>query len=371
MTTPTQQLMGMMSPQQARLLDDQLREQQIQQQAGGGMFSGAVAATLRGNDMLGNAFRGRQAGVNEQANIDKRAKLIAQQEAQEKLQRERTAVNNSILIETDIKKLETIRDGLIERNTPEAAKSAKLAHEKIVKLKQELKESEGSSKIINEANLPKDVTESLIEEVTSGVTKPQDVPKRIKEANTKVAEQMERDSGIKLIDGYGLTKEQSDKYKKMLAGGVPLSTIVSKIEPKTDELTNQNLITMYRFFTAESVEAYKEAVEKGVKVAEMPQLVSLDKGKDGKLVTNKPTAMQAASLKAAIGILAETNPAVEEFYETAGIFGTSVDTKKVLGTTAQIYALANQKNISLDEAIVEYATKVKRIAELEAKAGGA
>ena len=371
MTTPNQQLIGMMSPQQARLLDDQLRDQQIQNQAGGGMFSGAVAATLRGNDAIANAVGGRRVGVNEQANVDKRAELMAQQEAADKLQRERTAVNNNILVETDIKKLESIRDRLVERNTPEAAKSAKLAHDKIIKLKKELTESSGSSDLINKTDLPKDIKESLIAEVTNGITKPQDVPKRIKESNEKVSKQMERDSGIKLIDGYKLPEEQSAKYKKMLDGGVPLATIISKIEPKTDELTNQNLITMYRFFTPESVDAYKAAVEKGVKVTAMPKLVSLKTDKDGRIITNKPTAMQAASLKAAIGILAETNTAVEDFYQTAGIFGGDIDTQKVLGTTAQIYALANQKNISLDEAIVEYATKTARMAELQAKAGGA
>ena len=82
MTTPTQQLMGMMSPQQARLLDDQLREQQIQQQAGGGLFSGAVASTLRGNDMLGNAFMGRQVGANESETVKKRKDIEEQIQAE-------------------------------------------------------------------------------------------------------------------------------------------------------------------------------------------------------------------------------------------------------------------------------------------------
>ena len=367
----------MMSPQQARLLDDQLREQQIQQQAGGGMFSGAVAATLRGNDMLGNAFRGRQAGVNEQANIDQRNKLQAQAEAADKLQRQRTAVKNSILIENDVKKLEAIRDGLIERNTPEAAASAKLAQDKIDKLKKEIKETGGASTAISQSGLPADLQQILKDEVASGVTKPQDVPKRIKAMNEQVTTEAIRTSGNGLIDSYGLNPAEAEKFKKMLAGGVPLSTIVSKIEPKTDELTNQNLITMYRFFTPESVDAYKAAVEAGTKVTEMPRLVSLDKGKDGKLITGKPTTMQVAALKSAVEMLVEFSPEVAEFYKTDGIFFKDVDTKKVMGTTAQIYAKANQKNISIDEAIIEYANerngllkKQARLAELEAKAAG-
>jgi hypothetical protein len=375
--TPKQQLMGMMSPQQARLLDDQLREQQIQQQAGGGMFSGAVAATLRGNDMLGNVFRGRQAGVNEQANIDQRNKLQAEAEAADKLQRQRTAVKNNILIENDVKKLEAIRDGLIERNTPEAAASAKLAQDKIDKLKKEIKETGGASTAISQSGLPEDRQQILKDEVESGVTKPQDVPKRIKAMNEEVTTEAIRTSGNDLIDGYGLNPQEAEKFKKMLAGGVPLSTIVSKIEPKTDELTNQNLITMYRFFTPESVDAYKAAVEAGTKVTEMPRLVSLDKGKDGKLITGKPTTMQVASLKSAIEMMVEFSPEVEKLYKTDGWFFPEVDTKKVIGTTSQIYALANQKNISIDEAIIEYATqrnsmsaKQARLAELEAKAAG-
>ena len=174
-----------------------------------------------------------------------------------------------------------------------------------------------------------------------------------------------------------MNPQEAEKFKKMLAGGVPLSTIVSKIEPKTDELTNQNLITMYRFFTPESVDAYKAAVEAGTKVTEMPRLVSLDKGKDGKLITGKPTTMQVASLKSAIEMMVEFSPEVEKLYKTDGLIWKDVDTKKVIGTTSQIYALANQKNISIDEAIIEYATqrnslsaKQVRLKELEAKEAG-
>lgn len=97
MATPTQQLMGMMSPQQARLLDDQLREKQIQQQAGGGMFSGAVAATLRGNDMLGNTFMGRQAGANELKNIQDRQELEEQKSKKTNVRARGVAELNNII----------------------------------------------------------------------------------------------------------------------------------------------------------------------------------------------------------------------------------------------------------------------------------
>lgn len=85
MSTPNQQLLGMMNPQQARLLDEQLREKQIQSQAGGGLFSGAVAATLRGNDAIAGAIQGRRAGANEleavrQQQIAQEQKGIAEQE---------------------------------------------------------------------------------------------------------------------------------------------------------------------------------------------------------------------------------------------------------------------------------------------------
>jgi len=72
MATPNEQLLGMMNPQQARLLDQQMREQEIQQQSqGAGTSAGLMASALRTQDAIGNLGRslfGGQApqGLNEQ-----------------------------------------------------------------------------------------------------------------------------------------------------------------------------------------------------------------------------------------------------------------------------------------------------------------
>lgn len=374
--TNSEQLRSMLGLQQGSLLDQQMREQQIQQQAsGGGLFSGAVGATLRGNDAIGNSFRGRQVGVNEK--IAEQENQIRQQEAA--VVRERTALENGIVTTDDVTKLEKIRDALVQRGTPEAAASAKLAQAKIEKLKQKSKKSTGAGKLITASGLPQAVQDTLNEEVSSGVTTPENIPARIKAMNLKVSDQLERSSAETLINSYGLTEKDATKFKTMLKSGVPVTDVISKIEPKTDELTLQNLITMYRFYTPESVDEYKAAVAAGKKVADMPRLVSLAKANDGKIVTTKPTAFQAATLKSAIEVLGDVNPEVQEFFEKESWFTSGVDTKKVLAATAQIYALANARHISIDDAVVEYmktrgggltAEQEARLAELENKSTG-
>lgn len=95
MPSANEQLLGMMNPQQARLLDQQMREQQIQQQArGAGTAEGLMAAALRTQDSIGNFGRsllGREApmGLNEQMAIQaqKAAKAKQAAEAQENQQK--------------------------------------------------------------------------------------------------------------------------------------------------------------------------------------------------------------------------------------------------------------------------------------------
>lgn len=66
--TPNEQLLSMLDPQQARLLDQQMRNQQIQQQSqGAGMLSGLVQAGLMGANTIQGAFSGTPAGIYEQS----------------------------------------------------------------------------------------------------------------------------------------------------------------------------------------------------------------------------------------------------------------------------------------------------------------
>jgi hypothetical protein len=135
MATAEQQLLGMMSPQQARLLDQQLAEKQIQTQAGNGLFSGAVASTLRGNQALGQAITGqRPVGINEQALMDKKKKLEALQKQEEQFNTE----IGSALASTDITKLTDIRDKMIAKNTTKSLAAAQKIDEKITSIKEAL-----------------------------------------------------------------------------------------------------------------------------------------------------------------------------------------------------------------------------------------
>lgn len=374
--TNSEQLRSMLGLQQGSLLDQQMREQQIQNKAsGGGLFAGAVGATLRGNDAIRNSFQGRTVGVNEK--IAQQENQIRQQEAA--VVRERTALENGIVTTDNVAQLEKIRDALVQRGTPEAAAAAKLAQAKIEKLKQKSEKTTGASKLITASGLPQKVQDTLNEEVSSGVTDPKDIPSRIKAMNLKVSAELERSSAETLINSYGLTEKDATKFKTMLKSGVSVTDVISKIEPNTDELTLQNLITMYRFYTPESVDAYKTAVAEGKKVTDMPRLVSLAKANDGKLITGKPTAMQAGALKSTIEMLGKFNPEVEKFFEKESWFFSGVDTTKVLGATAQIYAIANADHISIEDAILKYmekrggglnAEQEARMAELEAKSTG-
>lgn len=64
--TPNEQLLSMLDPQQARLLDQQMRNQQIQQQSqGAGMLSGLVQAGLMGANTIQGAFGKTPVGANE------------------------------------------------------------------------------------------------------------------------------------------------------------------------------------------------------------------------------------------------------------------------------------------------------------------
>lgn len=66
MTTPNQQLLSMLDPQQARLLDQQMRDQQVAQRAqGGGMLSGVVQAYTGMGDLAQRALGASPAGANE------------------------------------------------------------------------------------------------------------------------------------------------------------------------------------------------------------------------------------------------------------------------------------------------------------------
>ena len=86
MATAKETLMGMMSPQQARLLDNQMRQKEIAQRSqGAGMLSGLVQAyTGMADTVQGAAGIQRPMGANEQQAMAYQKKLEAQKQKQDK-----------------------------------------------------------------------------------------------------------------------------------------------------------------------------------------------------------------------------------------------------------------------------------------------
>lgn len=83
MATPNEQLLSMLDPQQARLLDQQLRDKQVAQRAqGGGMLSGVVQAYTGMGDLAQRALGAQAPGANEQAALKKQQVFQEQQKQQ-------------------------------------------------------------------------------------------------------------------------------------------------------------------------------------------------------------------------------------------------------------------------------------------------
>lgn len=81
MATPNEQLLSMLDPQQARLLDQQLRDKQVAQRAqGGGMLSGVVQAYTGMGDLAQRALGASPAGANELATMRKQKMLEEQKQ---------------------------------------------------------------------------------------------------------------------------------------------------------------------------------------------------------------------------------------------------------------------------------------------------
>ena len=81
MATAEQQLLSSMSPQMARLLDEQMAGQQAAQQAPEG-YGGMAAAASQGSAQLGNNLRS-MFGLNAQPGVNEQQAMRAQQMQQQ------------------------------------------------------------------------------------------------------------------------------------------------------------------------------------------------------------------------------------------------------------------------------------------------
>jgi hypothetical protein len=104
MATPNEQLLSMLDPQQARLLDQQMRDQQVAQRSqGGGMLSGIVQAYTGMGDLAQRALGSQAPGANEQA-------ALKQQQTQKVITDAMKVSNGKNRVETIRKQAQALRD---------------------------------------------------------------------------------------------------------------------------------------------------------------------------------------------------------------------------------------------------------------------
>lgn len=146
-------LLSQMNPEQARLLDQQLRNKQIQQQAqGAGLFSGAVQAGLMGANTIRGAFGGMPEGVNETAAKARAAKEKEKKTKMEALQKKITGASDEDLmrlsrgvIASDPAAAKLIRDELsFRRQTKQFGTAAEINELELKNLRSKMKEQEES-----------------------------------------------------------------------------------------------------------------------------------------------------------------------------------------------------------------------------------
>lgn len=127
MATAKEQLLSMMNPQQARLLDQQMRDQQVGNRAqGAGMLSGLVQAYTGMGDTLQRAGGFTPMGANEAGAIQAQQAKLAEEKKKKELQVK--------LMEASPEQLETIyRENLI--TNPELAKAAEILRNKKLEAK--------------------------------------------------------------------------------------------------------------------------------------------------------------------------------------------------------------------------------------------
>lgn len=101
MTTPQEQLLSGMSPEAARLMDQQLRQKQIQQQSqGAGMLSGMTQAYTGMADSIQNAMGISPTGPNEIQAVRAQEQLVAQKQKQQQVINDKIALAQQVLNNT-------------------------------------------------------------------------------------------------------------------------------------------------------------------------------------------------------------------------------------------------------------------------------
>ena len=359
MATAQEQLMGMLNPQTARLLDNQMRQKQVAQRSqGAGMLSGLTQAYTGMADAVTGAAGFTPMGANEQQAIQANLKT----EQNKTLQASITSEVGKAIKSSDLKELAISRDNLLATGTQAATSAAQKVQDKIDRL---TKKQEDTGKldnktsaaldIVNKSKLSEEQKQQINNEVTTGITKAENINERIKNAEESTAKDNALASGIAALSHYDLSEDEIKAYTGALKSGASFTTILQKVIPTKERLTVERLSQMHRFFTPTSVDAFKEAFSKGKRGVALPALVEQDS--ERKVNVSSISKSMLINFDALVNENFDEYPDVKAVFTSAGWGGNSVDTNKIKAYVADVYTYANKNNLLPREALIEWATE--------------
>lgn len=368
MATAKEQLLKMMSPNQARLLDQQMRDQQVAQRSqGAGMLSGLVQAYTGMGDIAQRVGGIMPMGAYE-------AQAIKQQKILDETTKQESLISNAARVaikSSDVNELQKERDNLLSEGSQAAVSLAQKIQNKIDglnKTRQQMGVIEGKVEtaldIVAKSNLPEEIKYQIDEEISSGITKPEDVNKRIKEANDVVVKGNKVQSGIEALSSLGLSQEDKVKYTKYLQAGGSITTLFQKFLPNQENLSVDRLSQMYRFFTSESVEKFKDAFRDGKRGADLPALE--EQSSERKVNVASVSKSMRMDFESLVNEYFD-DPNVKAVFTDAGIFSEDPDSEKIRAYVADVYTYANRNQILPSEALLRWSAEKNR--EVSEKGG--
>ena len=231
MATAKQQLLANMNPQMARLLDNQMRDQQVAQRSqGAGMLAGLTQAYTGMGDLASRALGAAPMGANEM-------QAVQAQEAQLSEERKMQALQKKLSTASPQQLDKIYRENLI--TNPKLSQAAKSLMDSVP---EKPKDITGTIQAINASTIPKDQKASLIRLTASGNISSSDALKSI---NDSVKE----------------AREAAGKWKSTGGDG---STVINDVTGETRSITQINadrdttltqdkIAKLYEKYTHESI----------------------------------------------------------------------------------------------------------------------
>jgi hypothetical protein len=264
-----------------------------------------------------------------------------------------------IMKSNTLQDLERSRDSLLDEGSSASVALAQKAQSKIDVLTKQAKlqgieetKLTTSQSFVNDSDLSDDVKEQINKELTSGLLKPEDVNKRIQDAQKVDLQNKKVQNGIDAISSLNISQKDKDIYINALKAGASLTTILQKAVPSEERLTVDRLSQMYRFFTSESVDKFKEEFSKGKRGADLPRLIEQDSERKVNISSVTPSMQENF-----ISLVDEysDNEDVRAVFVREGFFSDSVDKDKVKAFVADVYTYGNRKQLLPSQALLEWA----------------